>query len=296
MNLYEQIHPRLAKEYAHIVDRYDSNGTIIYVLALNVVIFLVWQVAHIGATSQRALPALRNLLPFMKRHFLMDPQVALKPSRWHTCLTSMFSHQHAWHIVANSMVLVSFGGIVHQAVGRELWLLIYIGGGVFGCLAQILAKTKFPVHGASAGVLAILAANVLFSPYDQKMGLMFTPRSWYLPKPDALALLIAVDLVGLARGWKFFAHAAHLGGTAFGLASLWLLGQTVGSTEHGECLYKSCPYEGPLRMFYPTGRGLIHEEDGDYRTRIETNGKRRSMFISKISHPKQENVNGTSQL
>lgn len=177
MNLYEQIHPRLAKEYAHIVDRYDSNGTIIYVLALNVVIFLVWQVAHIGATSQRALPALRNLLPFMKRHFLMDPQVALKPSRWHTCLTSMFSHQHAWHIVANSMVLVSFGGIVHQAVGRELWLLIYIGksfqhifGGccvVFGLLDCIGCFVAKPIRfrATSHGSQCAGAYELSFMPF-----------------------------------------------------------------------------------------------------------------------------------
>lgn len=68
-------------------------------------------------------------------------------------------------------------------------------------------------------MLAVLAANVLYSPHDQKMGLMFTPKSWYLPKPEALGIIMAVDFIGLIRGWKFFAHAAHLGGTKLILLS-----------------------------------------------------------------------------
>lgn len=35
--------------------------------------------------------------------------------------------------------------------------------------------------------------------------------------------MVALDLIGLVRGWKMFDHAAHLGGAAFG-AIYWSVG------------------------------------------------------------------------
>ena len=34
---------------------------------------------------------------------------------------------------------------------------------------------------------------------------------------QGLGAVVALDVVGLVRGWQFFDHAAHLGGVAFGV-------------------------------------------------------------------------------
>ena len=65
-------------------------------------------------------------------------------------------------------------------------------------------------------VLAIIAARITFAPDHGLWTLPFlseeNQRKYSLKLTTALAMLIALDVTGLALGWRFFAHGAHLGG------------------------------------------------------------------------------------
>lgn len=79
--------------------------------------------------------------------------------------------------------------------------------------------------GASGAVYAAFAASALAFP-EAKLSIIFLP--WLaVPVQWGIAGLVAVDAIGLVRGWAVFDHAAHIGGALFGLvyfyvgASLW---------------------------------------------------------------------------
>lgn len=45
---------------------------------------------------------------------------------------------------------------------------------------------------------------------------MFLPMFKFSAE-NAILVIMAVDVIGIAFGWKFFDHAAHLGGALFGV-------------------------------------------------------------------------------
>lgn len=68
-------------------------------------------------------------------------------------------------------------------------------------------------YAFSASVFAIVAASTLHDPWYGVVTFPFLPTKYSVSCPTALAMLMTTDAVGIVRGWKFFAHAAHLGGT-----------------------------------------------------------------------------------
>lgn len=58
-----------------------------------------------------------------------------------------------------------------------------------------------------------LSITLLFPPYS----LIFLPFLSF-PIGWGVSGMVALDMLGAARGWALFDHYAHLGGAAFGLA------------------------------------------------------------------------------
>lgn len=60
-----------------------------------------------------------------------------------------------------------------------------------------------------------IAALCILQP-DAQLGIVFLP---FFNVPAGLAIkgLIALDATGLIMNWRFFDHAAHLGGSLFGM-------------------------------------------------------------------------------
>jgi len=130
-------------------------------------------------------------------------------------LTFQFLHASGNHFVGNMIGLFFFGRLVEERIGSKKMLLMYLVSGVVGGLLQTALGLVFPtvfgypVVGASAGVLGLLAAYAALEP-DGAILLFFV-----IPvKVKYLAAAIAVvalfyTLVPAAPG---LAHAAHLGG------------------------------------------------------------------------------------
>lgn len=63
--------------------------------------------------------------------------------------------------------------------------------------------------------MAVLAYACTTYPNTQ-LSVLFLPMMTF-PAGAAIKVLMGIDLAGCIMGWKFFDHAAHLGGALFGL-------------------------------------------------------------------------------
>ncbi|XP_077004876.1 presenilin-associated rhomboid-like protein, mitochondrial isoform X2 [Tamandua tetradactyla] len=72
-----------------------------------------------------------------------------------------------------------------------------------------------PSLGASGAIMTVLAAVCTKIP-EGRLAIIFLPMFTFTAG-SALKAIIAMDTTGMILGWKFFDHAAHLGGALFGI-------------------------------------------------------------------------------
>ncbi|KAL1919926.1 uncharacterized protein VTP21DRAFT_1858 [Calcarisporiella thermophila] len=182
----------------------ERDQTLAVLIAINTLVFAAWQVPR--------------LQPFMQRWFTHHPS----SNRLVTMLTSAFSHREMWHFAVNMMALWSFGGVVHDFLGREQFLAFYLTGATTSSLVSHLVSQSgrrqlvLPSLGASGALFGCLSACAVQHP-EASVYIIFLP---FIPIKIGVALpcLMALDVVGLLRGWQLFDHVAHLAGASFGIA------------------------------------------------------------------------------
>ncbi|GAA6027718.1 hypothetical protein JCM8097_007998 [Rhodosporidiobolus ruineniae] len=162
-----------------------------------------------------------------------------------TLLTSVFSHRTPMHLAFNSIALYSFGtacfsylnhsDILPRSTSRYEFLAFFATAGLVSSFAshlwfsrvvagrllrqlppQAVKAMMLPSLGASGAVYGCVALTALAFP-ETSVSLIFLPF-FPIPIGAATATLVAVDLVGLIRGWRMFDHAAHLAGAVSGAA------------------------------------------------------------------------------
>ncbi|XP_025266908.1 presenilins-associated rhomboid-like protein, mitochondrial isoform X2 [Camponotus floridanus] len=168
---------------------------------INVVTFLAWRV-----------PAFQKT---MVRYFCANPANA-------TCwpmLLSTFSHYSIFHLAANMYVLHSFSTIAVTTLGKEQFLALYLSSGVIASFASHAYKIMFGVPGLSLGasgaIMGVLGFICTQYP-DIRLSIIFLPMFTFTAGM-AIKGIMAMDVVGCTLGWKYFDHAAHLGGALFGI-------------------------------------------------------------------------------
>jgi membrane associated rhomboid family serine protease len=133
----------------------------------------------------------------------------------------MFLHAGWLHLLGNMLYLWIFGNNVEDRMGRVLFLLFYLAGGVAAVAGQTLIDptSEEPMIGASGAIAAVLGAYLVLFPRARIQSLVFlgffyqrieVPAvivlgSWFvLQVIDGIAPLGATDstLVNVA----FFAH------------------------------------------------------------------------------------------
>ncbi|KAF9447505.1 hypothetical protein P691DRAFT_671333 [Macrolepiota fuliginosa MF-IS2] len=89
-----------------------------------------------------------------------------------------------------------------------------------GTAATTAAKKTIPdilpSLGASGAIYATVTVTALAFP-DSQIAL-FIPPSYPINIQWGVGGLVAMDMIGILRGWRMFDHWAHLGGAAFGAA------------------------------------------------------------------------------
>ncbi|XP_077467521.1 presenilin-associated rhomboid-like protein, mitochondrial [Stigmatopora argus] len=172
------------------------------ILAVNAVVFCCWRVPRL----QRA----------MFKYFTADPA---SKTLCAPMILSTFSHVSFFHMAANMYVLWSFSTSAVSMLGREQFVAVYLSAGVISTFFSYVSKMatgRFgPSLGASGAIMTILAAVCTKIP-EAKLAIIFLPMFTF-SAAHALKAIIAMDTAGLVLGWRYFDHAAHLGGALFGV-------------------------------------------------------------------------------
>jgi len=158
--------------------------------------------------------------------------------RWWTVLTSAFSHQHLAHFAFNMFTMNAMCSVLSRVPGVHGGhiLGVALGAAIAGSGSYVLQQqarisaSKNPLErsqaynsaalGASGAVMGLSALATCFLP-TVPMNLMFIPIP--IPLWIITAGYFAVDAYQLDSKKTRVAHAGHLGGAAFGLASYFLL-------------------------------------------------------------------------
>ncbi|KAH8372149.1 hypothetical protein KR093_010171, partial [Drosophila rubida] len=189
-----------------------GDKTFAPILICNLAAFGLWRVPAMRAT--------------MLKYFTSNP--AARIVCWPMFL-STFSHYSVMHIFANMYVLHSFSNAAVLSMGKEQFMAVYLSAGVFSSLMSVLYKagTRQPGMslGASGAIMTVLAYVCAQYPETQ-LSILFLPTVTF-SAGAAIKVIMGIDFAGCVMGWKFFDHAAHLGGAMFGIfwahygAQLW---------------------------------------------------------------------------
>lgn len=77
--------------------------------------------------------------------------------------------------------------------------------------------SHFPLCvGLQSGAIMTVLAAVCTKIPEGRLAIIFLPMFTFTAG-NALKAIIAMDTAGMILGWKFFDHAAHLGGALFGI-------------------------------------------------------------------------------
>ncbi|XP_077579431.1 presenilin-associated rhomboid-like protein, mitochondrial [Stigmatopora nigra] len=180
----------------------EGQRTVTGIMAVNVLVFCCWRVPRL----QRA----------MFKYFTADPA---SKTLCAPMILSTFSHVSFFHMAANMYVLWSFSTSAVSMLGREQFMAVYLSAGVISTFFSYVSKMatgRFgPSLGASGAIMTILAAVCTKIP-EAKLAIIFLPMFTF-SAAHALKAIIAMDTAGLVLGWRYFDHAAHLGGALFGV-------------------------------------------------------------------------------
>src|ERR1700757_2469373 len=109
------------------------------------------------------------LIPIRYTEPLVARQYGLDPSNWWPLLTNTFLHGGWLHLISNMWFLWIFGPAMEGRLGRIVFLVLYLGGGVAGSVVHVLTHVDStePVLGASGAIAAVIAAHAVTFPRER---------------------------------------------------------------------------------------------------------------------------------
>lgn len=145
---------------------------------------------------------------------LIPPRVLGNFEIWRL-VTYQFLHAGAWHVALNMLMLWMFGSELEQRWGGSFFLKYYLVCGIGGGLIYTLVRAGVadPTVGASGAIFGVLMAYGMWFPNRVVLlGFLFPVRVRHV-----IVFLIVIELLqGVESTGDGIAHAAHLGGMAFG--------------------------------------------------------------------------------
>lgn len=179
---------------------FNQDWALRFLLAVNIGVFLLQNLApQVTASLSLSLADVR--------HFEV----------WRL-LTYGFCHAGISHIFWNMFGLWIFGKYLEPIYGSREFLAFYLVGilisGLCHLLFEALSHIPAPAIGASGGVMAVTMLAAMHFPRMQMLIFFVLPIElrWLA------VLYVVADVAGLTGGGTGVAHAAHLGGAAFGVA------------------------------------------------------------------------------
>ena len=159
---------------------------------------------------------LMTLTPALTGSLAFDPQRPFAEP-W-TYITYMFVHGSLWHLALNMLLLFFWGTRLEERMGSRVFLLFYLycglGGPLLSLLVSAIGVPVAPFVGASAAVLGIGVAYVMYWP-DSEM--IIFPLPMPIKTRYIVIAVIALDFLGAILDTNsMVAHWAHLGGALVG--------------------------------------------------------------------------------
>jgi len=169
--------------------------------------------------------------------------VPFHPLPWYEgTFSAMFMHASWEHILGNMLFLWIFGNNVEDALGRIRFLVWYLAAGVAAMAAQtavtLLAGSandaSIPNVGASGAIAGVLGAYFVLLPRARVLtliilGIVFIreiPAIWFLGVWIGLQIWTGGLSLLHPQGADGVAFFAHIGGFAFGLATVLLVARS----------------------------------------------------------------------
>jgi membrane associated rhomboid family serine protease len=157
---------------------------------------------------------------------LDTPKVVYSGQVWRL-LTCAFCHDRlgVWHIVFNMLCLVWFGPTLERMYGGREFLLFYLTSALAASLAfvalDLYTGSKIPAVGASGAVMGVMMLYTMHFPYETitifwvvRLEMRWIMLFYLIFDLHPVLLALAGD--SMFGGMGGVAHAAHLGGLAFG--------------------------------------------------------------------------------
>lgn len=208
----------------NIKHQIKGGGMYIKLILINVLVFGIFGILAGLAVLMKwddlliRLPTSFIFIP--ERWFYFSTDITTLLHRPWTIITYMFMHGGFMHILMNMLIFFFMGKMLEQYLGSKKVLSIYILGGIAGALIYFGAHNFFPLlsekghipmAGASASVMAILAATATYAPNIEVYVFGVLKVKLYI-----IAIIYGlIDIMSLNSGDNV-AHFAHLGGALWG--------------------------------------------------------------------------------
>ena len=157
-----------------------------------------------------------------------DVALLVSQGQWWRLISAMFIHIGVIHLLFNSYALIFIGPLLEELLGRERFLVIYVGTGVLGFVVS--NAYYHPVHvtaGASGAIFGLIGAGIILS------------RKWAAWGSMLKDQLFHWAIYGLGYGLLIGANnAAHFGGFLSGMGIACLLRNPALSTSREESLWR----------------------------------------------------------
>jgi len=150
-------------------------------------------------------------------------------ARWDTWITNMFLHGGFGHLLGNMVFLFLFGFALEIAIGRGVFVLLYLCSGLGGTLLFWMSElgTDHSAVGASGAISGLMGMYIAL--YGLRKINFFYNVIFFTGQVRAPALIVfpiwvGYELIGASNGNDGIGHWAHTGGLLFGfvLLALWM--------------------------------------------------------------------------
>jgi membrane associated rhomboid family serine protease len=200
--------------------------TTIAIIALNVIVFVGWQLDDL----ERSV-ALAGFVP----EALTDEQ----PGAVTHLITSMFMHAGWMHLIGNMWFLWIFGKNIEDVCGHFRFLAFYLLCGAAAALFFALGSphSDIPLVGASGAISGVLGAFLLKFPKAKVRALV--PLGFFLRVMDVPAFVFLLIWIGMQlyehlasqSGGSGVAYLAHIGGFIAGIILIFIFQDSSASSR-----------------------------------------------------------------
>ncbi len=175
-----------------------------------------------------------------------------RPVTW---ITSMFLHGSLMHLLGNMAFLFIFGFALEIAIGRGMFLLLYLCSGLGGTLlywASVFG-TDNSVVGASGAISGLMGMYIAL--YGMRKINFFYHVIFFAGQIRAPALImfpvwVGYELLGARNATSNVAHWAHTGGLLFGfvMLALWMRVGLKVNRDYVEKIDHDAPFKASLKQ------------------------------------------------